>query len=64
MLGIPYVGSGHSLALDKVITIIMQKFSIPTPDYWVYSTADEDMSDVQYPVIVKPKMEAVSYVSK
>jgi D-alanine-D-alanine ligase len=65
MLGIPYVGSGpdgHSLALDKVITkIIMQKFSIPTPDYWVYSTADEDMSDVQYPVIVKPKMEAVSY---
>ena len=62
MLGIPYVGSGpegHSLALDKVITkIIMQKHRIPTPDFWVYSTGNEDMSDVRYPVIVKPKMEA------
>lgn len=65
MVGIPYVGSGpegHSLALDKVITkIIMQKNSIPTPEYWVFSTGDEDMSDVRYPVIIKPKMEAVSY---
>jgi len=65
MLGIPYVGSGpegHALALDKVITkIIMQKHGISTPDFWVFSTADEDMSDVRYPVIVKPKMEAVSY---
>jgi len=65
MLGIPYVGSGpegHSLALDKVITkIIMQKHGISTPDFRVYSTGDEDMSDVRYPVIVKPKMEAVSY---
>jgi len=65
MLGIPYVGSGpegHSLALDKVITkIIMQKHDIPTPNFWVYSSGDEDISDVQYPVIVKPKMEAVSY---
>ncbi len=65
MLGIPYVGSGpegHSLALDKVITkIIMQKHGIPTPDFRVYSTGDEDMSDIGYPVIVKPKMEAVSY---
>jgi D-alanine-D-alanine ligase len=65
MLGIPYVGSGpegHALALDKVITkIIMQKHGISTPDFWVFSTAVEDMSEVRYPVIVKPKMEAVSY---
>ena len=65
MLGIPYVGSGpegHSLALDKVITkIIMQKHGILTPNFWVYSTGEEDVSDVEYPVIVKPKMEAVSY---
>jgi D-alanine-D-alanine ligase len=65
MLGIPYVGStpsGHALALDKIITkIIMQKNGIPTPGFWVFSKADEDMSGVQYPVIVKPKMEAVSY---
>lgn len=65
MLGIPYVGStpsGHALALDKIITkIIMQKHGIPTPNFWVYSSADEEMKDVVYPVIVKPKMEAVSY---
>jgi D-alanine-D-alanine ligase len=65
MLGIPYVGSGpsgHALALDKVITkIILQRNRIPTPDFWVFSTPNEDMSDVIFPVIVKPKMEAVSY---
>ncbi|MBU2515387.1 ATP-grasp domain-containing protein [bacterium] len=65
MLGIPYVGSspsGHALALDKVITkIVMQKHSIPTPNFWVFSSAEEDMSDIVYPVIVKPKMEAVSF---
>ena len=65
MLGIPYVGSGptgHALALDKVITkVLMQKNSIPTPDFWVFSNADEDMSQIIFPLIVKPKMEAVSY---
>ncbi len=65
MLGIPYVGStpsGHALALDKIITkIIMQKHGIPTPNFWVFSSDAEDMSTVEYPVIVKPKMEAVSY---
>jgi D-alanine-D-alanine ligase len=65
MLGIPYVGSspaGHALALDKVITkIIMQQHQIPTPDFWVFSSAKEDMQNVKYPVIVKPKMESVSF---
>ena len=65
MLGIPYVGSspsGHALALDKVITkIILQKNGIPTPDFWVFSSGDEDLSEVKYPVIVKPKMESVSF---
>jgi D-alanine-D-alanine ligase len=65
MLGIPYVGSspsGHALALDKVITkIILQKNEIPTPDFWVFSSGDEDFSNVKYPVIVKPKMESVSF---
>ena len=60
MIGIPYVGSGpegHALALDKVITkIIMQKNNIPTPNFWVFSTGEEEMKDVEYPVIVKPKM--------
>ncbi len=65
MLGIPYVGSnpeGHTLALDKVITkIIMQKYNIPTPHFQVYSSADEYPDDLGFPVIVKPKMEAVSF---
>ena len=65
MLGIPYVGStpaGHALALDKIITkIIMQKHGIPTPNFWVFNSHNDDMSDVIYPVIIKPKMEAVSF---
>ncbi len=65
MLGIPYVGSspaGHAIALDKIITkIILQKNNLPTPDFWVFSSKEEDMSDVEFPVIVKPKMESVSF---
>ena len=65
MLGIPYVGSGpsgHAIALDKVITkILMQKNNISTPDFCVFSNADEDMSHIIFPVVVKPKMEAVSF---
>lgn len=65
MLGIPYVGSGpagHALALDKVITkVFLQRYNIQTPQFWVFSDDKNDMSDVQYPAVVKPKMEAVSY---
>lgn len=65
MLGIPYVGSspaGHTLALDKVTTkILIQKNGLPTPDFWTFSSFDEDMSEVTFPAIVKPKMEAVSF---
>ena len=65
MLGIPYVGSnpsGHALALDKVLTkVIMQKHGIPTPSFWTFSEPEEDMKNVEYPVIAKPAMEAVSY---
>ena len=64
MLGVPYVGSGpqaHGVALDKIMTkIVFQQNKIPTPGFWFYSTGDEPMDDVVYPVIVKPKMEAVS----
>jgi len=65
MLGLPYVGSspsGHALALDKVLTkIIWKNNGLPTPDFWVFNTHDEDMSSVKFPVIVKPKMESVSF---
>jgi len=65
MLGIPYVGSnpsGHALALDKVMTkVVWQNKGLPTPDFWVFSSPHEDLSDVRFPVIVKPKMESVSF---
>jgi D-alanine-D-alanine ligase len=65
MLGIPYVGSspsGHTLALDKVLTkIIWKNHNIPTPDFWVFNSHEDDLSAVKYPVIVKPKMESVSF---
>ncbi|MBS2211524.1 ATP-grasp domain-containing protein [Carboxylicivirga mesophila] len=65
MLGLPYVGSspsGHALALDKVLTkIIWKNNGLPTPDFWVFNNHDEDMSSVKFPVIVKPKMESVSF---
>ncbi|WP_163339885.1 ATP-grasp domain-containing protein [Desulfopila sp. IMCC35008] len=65
MLGIPYVGStpsGHALALDKVMTkVVWQNKGLPTPDFWVFSSPHEDFSDVRFPVIVKPKMESVSF---
>ncbi len=65
MLGLPYVGSspsGHALALDKVLTkIIWKNNNLPTPEFWVFNSAKEDLSSVKYPVIVKPKMESVSF---
>lgn len=64
MLGIPYVGSGpqaHAVALDKIMTkIVLRQNGLLTPDFWFFSDAAEDMAGVTYPVIVKPKMEAVS----
>lgn len=65
MLGVPYVGSspsGHALALDKVLTkVVWKNQKLPTPDFWVFTHAEEDLSEVVYPVIVKPKMESVSF---
>lgn len=65
MLGIPYVGSspsGHALALDKVMTkVIWQNKGLPTPEFWVFSSSTDDLSTVKFPVIVKPKMESVSF---
>lgn len=64
MLGIPYVGSGpavQAIALDKVMSkIVFLRHSLPTPNFWVFSTPNDSLSGVKYPVIVKPKMEAVS----
>lgn len=65
MLGVPYVGSNptaHGLALDKVIAkIVFENAGLPTPGFWNFATVDDEFDDLVYPVIVKPKMEAVSY---
>ena len=65
MVGIPYVASGplaHSLCLDKVVTkMILRQHDLPTPDFAVLYTPDAEVSELTYPLIVKPKNEAVSF---
>jgi D-alanine-D-alanine ligase len=65
MVGIPYVGSGplaHSLALDKVVSkMIFKQHGIPTADFVVLNDETFDAPDLPYPLIVKPKNEAVSF---
>jgi D-alanine-D-alanine ligase len=65
MLGVPYVGSNplaHGLALDKVIAkIVFQNAGLPTARVWNFGSPDDQFDDLRFPVIVKPKMEAVSY---
>lgn len=66
MVGIPYVASGplaHSLALDKVVTkMILRQHGLPTPDFMVLQNEGDTVSeDLAFPMIVKPKNEAVSF---
>jgi D-alanine-D-alanine ligase len=65
MVGVPYVGSGplaHSLALDKVVTkMIFRQHGLPTPDFAVLDSPDFVMPDLEFPLIVKPRNEAVSF---
>ena len=66
MVGIPYVGSGplaHGLALDKVVAkMIFRQHGLPTPDFAVLDSWDDQLpKDLSFPLIVKPKNEAVSF---
>jgi D-alanine-D-alanine ligase len=65
MVGIPYVGSGplaHSLALDKVVAkMIFKQNGLPTPDFAVLDAPGFEAPELEYPLIVKPKNEAVSF---
>ncbi|MHC4447216.1 MAG: ATP-grasp domain-containing protein [Planctomycetota bacterium] len=65
MVGVPYVGSGplaHSIALDKVVTkMMLVQYGLPTPPFAVLEKPDDEMPALGYPVIVKPKHEAVSF---
>lgn len=66
MLGVPYVGSDpqtHAIALDKVVTkIILKEKGLPTPRFAVLENPGQELTeDLVYPLIVKPKDEAVSF---
>lgn len=65
MVGIPYVASGplaHSLALDKVVSkMIFRQNGLPTPEFAVLTEPGFPDPGLPYPLIVKPKNEAVSY---
>ena len=64
-IGLPYVGSGplaHSLSLDKVVwKMIFVQHGIPTPDFAVLDSPDAEFPGLKFPLIVKPKNEAVSF---
>ncbi len=65
MVGIPYVGSGplaHSLALDKVVAkMLLRQHDLPTPEFAVLKGPDSPLPELPFPLIVKPKNEAVSF---
>ena len=65
MVGVPYIASGplaHSLALDKIVTkMILQQHGLPTPDFALLQTPDSPIPEMRYPLIVKPRSEAVSF---
>lgn len=65
MVGVPYVGSGplgHSLALDKVVAkMLFVQNGLPTPEFAVLEHPEFEAPDLTYPLIVKPKNEAVSF---
>ena len=65
MVGVPYVASGplaHSLALDKVVTkMILRQNGLPTPDFVMLNSPDQPLPELRYPMIVKPRSEAVSF---
>ena len=65
MVGVPYVGSGplaHSLALDKVVAkMLFIQNGVPTPAFAVLNAPGFEIPELQFPLIVKPKNEAVSF---
>jgi D-alanine-D-alanine ligase len=66
MAGIPYVASsplGHALSLDKVVTkILLSSAGIPTPAYQVLERKGDPLKPgLRWPLVVKPRHEAVSF---
>ncbi|MBW9263076.1 MAG: ATP-grasp domain-containing protein [Candidatus Thiodiazotropha sp. (ex. Lucinisca nassula)] len=65
MVGVPYVGSGplaHSLALDKVVAkMLFVQNGVSTPAFTVLDAPGFELPELNFPLIVKPKNEAVSF---
>ncbi len=66
MLGIPYLGSGplaHSIALDKAMAkMIFNQAGLPTPSFQVMADSSQELDPgLHFPLIAKPKDEAVSF---
>lgn len=65
MVGIPYVGSGpqaHALALDKIVSkMLFLHHGLPTAEFAVLDEEGFDTPGLDYPLIVKPKSEALSF---
>lgn len=64
MAGVPYTGSGpvaHKICLDKVLTkIILDRAGIATPRFHSFARPDEDIGELRFPMIVKPRHESTS----
>ena len=65
MAGVPYTGSsplGHAVALDKVITKhLIRAAGVPTPGFQVMRTGHEDLGNLRFPLVVKPRHESTSF---
>ena len=63
MAGVAYTGPtplGLALALDRfVVKTVMQEAGIPTPAFCLMATAKDEVADLRYPLIVKPRYESL-----
>ncbi|MBU2515388.1 M20/M25/M40 family metallo-hydrolase [bacterium] len=63
--GIPYAGSSpsaHTLASNKTLSrLILRKHGIPTAEFQVFSSADENMSGITFPATVRPNIKTDLY---
>lgn len=64
LAGLPYTGAGplgNGLALDKVIAkTLMRDCCLPTPNFRVMRRGTENIGDLRFPVVVKPRSESTS----
>ncbi|MCK1488898.1 ATP-grasp domain-containing protein [Bradyrhizobium sp. 180] len=64
MAGVPYTGSsplGHGIALDKVIAKrLIRDCGVPTPKFRVMRRETENVGDLRFPLVVKPRHESTS----